>query len=1365
MTTPNNVSSSAEIDAAERAERAAQNAAFDEQQKAAQEFAQAYESDKPGGGFTAAQLADYARRGVTPDALAQASAEAAAAQTALAGRLAAREITLDAAAAELGAETAEAAAVEAIQAQQETAAGQADQRRVDAEAKLESAGLLTRDEAGNVVGVDAARAVRTPGIGEGPLIDLGFSDDQIGQAKRQSAAQVRLERPAYQAVTADGQTVVSPALAVAQGANPLLLVEAGYAAPETAQALSDLKAARLLTPAGEVDIAEANRLGQLETVRAAGVPDETIAGVLFQRQAAEVEAAQAQADFAAQQAQAQADYEARLGQLEPYRDAEGYRLHEAVRALPEEFLSEFFSREDIEQARRDSAALMQPVPPPVQGFGPEPEFTRGELEFEASQTPQAVALRQLAPYAAPEGGYYLDQAARDLPAAVLIDARFDAEQVDAALERNAQSDALAAQEARREALAETPTIAPETTAVGRFGRVPTPLPVPVALSPYLTSPTDVDLARASADGLNALLIESGLLTPDKAQAEQGRGLYLPTAQELREKGTLPTYVSEILQGEALISPQAVNWALSLKKLDGVVYRIGPNDDVFIDSTQDETYKAALKRQLRDSAFALGYAYLPGISGVADLALNWRKTGPVGRAVNIALTATPLALRGPGIAAAARGAGLSPTGERIAGALSRGAPSAAQRPLARAVGAIGDIVTAEFKPALDIAIDARQFARPVTAITDIFHPKAVPLSAVELNRHTLKFPAATLGETAEEVFAARERLTRGVGQAGLAQASVSVPGSQGLQVTTVTPRPISQELGGAYVSSTPDARAWWIEWLGPKKGLTVTEQRLPSGQVKPPQEQGVFAVPGGSATRFSEKAASAAPRQFAAKELETLADALGGASKEPIRAINVFADAGLNRKAVDTRKFYPSRSTVEFEAKYPVGTDIPPPSQTLRVRDVNGEWVQLNIIGGKLSPAQIVKLKLVGNAQAFKDLFASPVNRRATAAMNAAIDAADDVLVARSAVNGAKNARSVNALRREADSLRRSLDTTRAQIGAARAAGKLLDAARRELDAADVGRRLELAERRLVAAERAREQGRAALPELERSLRDALGVFERRLETARALAVADIRLERVGLYAGREDIGRELARAGIADTRPIRTAAELRDEATLPRADAPDAGRGDTPRAPDGPDSPRIATPTRTPPESPRLPPEMATPRQPEPPRQGTPRVGPPIAPTPRTPPPPPRVPDEPGGRIVLPPVPSGKDSPTPEPDKKRRLDNILVVGVHQGLWEPAVNLETGEVTYYADLKQVPNIPDARESFTVLKRGPGDPKTRIVDMGVVDAVFRPVEKGGVNYVADHGARKRGNARAKAKRQTKKQARQQRKAALQATTMRG
>ena len=103
-----------------------------------------------------------------------------------------------------------------------------------------------------------------------------------------------------------------------------------------------------------------------------------------------------------------------------------------------------------------------------------------------------------------------------------------------------------------------------------------------------------------------------------------------------------------------------------------------------------------------------------------------------------------------------------------------------------------------------------------------------------------------------------------------------------------------------------------------------------------------------------------------------------------------------------------------------------------------------------------------------------------------------------------------------------------------------------------------------------------------------------------------------------------------------------------------------------------------------------------------------------------------------------------------------IIGYHEGITELVVNTRTGEyqfVTRPDDVESIPNLPNARESYTILAYEPGQPMPKIViDRGVVDAIVRPQarsgNRGGLDYVPDYGERAKGRQRKAAKKQAKR-----------------
>lgn len=1548
MTTPN-TSSSAELDAAERAEQSAKIAASVEAQKAAQEFAEQYRSDAPGGGFTPAQVEEFRRRGVGMDTLTRYAGAAAQAQTDLARQLAAREITLDEASQRYGAAAAEQAAQEAIQARQETPYGQADQRRINAEAQLDAAGLLTRDEAGNLGGIDAARAVRTPGIGEQPLIDLGLTDAQIEAAKAQSAAQIQLDRPLYQ----DSAGQFSLGLAVARGVDESVLRGAGYP-PQAVEAYGRILDAGALTPEGLIEpIAAYRALGE-SPLLAAGLSLEDVAAIRQQ------EAAQAQAEQAA--AQRQYDYQQGLALLDGYREPSGeYRLNEAVRELPTDFLSQYFPLDAIEQAQqaslqearrsgyaaravynpegsvmlvesldagltpqelvlltgdvaavneaaayrrqRDAGLLPLPVPGAgIQGLGP--EISQGELEFERAQTPQAQALRRLGAYEQRGGGYDLDAIVRDLPVDVPLTAGFTAEQVDAALERNAHADALRAQAERRES--QPPTIGPRMTAISGIQPpydeqpgVPRPRVLPTALLAYTVSPTEVDIPRASSAGLNDTLLAAGLLTRDKAKAAAGEGIYLPTVQELLDKGTFPNFALELFPSDSVTAAQL---AATLRKLDGVVYQVQPNNQVRVYVTQDPEYKDVALRQ-GTMALALGAAGIGGaigglggglivagggapanIVGGLDLRSSWSRLSPTERAIYGALLGASVAGDAIVAAPAARASVAYLRGFRGAAA-EVAAFASSPRQAAGIARATTDPTNIKFSIPLTSAADAAQrnqlaelrrvltqdtafeppFHRPAgPSITTKVEPFEPPKSAIGGPRpvanpvELVVNPAAP--ETATAIAAAQAQLRsirnqvvtvfeQSIAQKALAQTArnVAESGVKGVVVREVLPRALSRaekpvvELvkklrEAAFLDSLeaaskgPSRRALGTRALATKEGVAApTESRVAAmlerylkarGSRLDPEKEELLAdlvetiglgrkeaelvidgqrvrVPAGEALSPGEipdyvsrlenflarhpDIAAAASRPLEGKEIQKAASdyikALRRqgvkATRETLTLARPDPDAPLPRLntvvlespneaftptigrqltgGTDARLYGASLAPMPDELKIWYGFDplpfsirLPAASRAVaalppgvpQATRLPTQLAQHEVMfGGAVTPESLARQQETLPGQEplgfalppeFRPRPDTPATPTVTRERQ---DLADFVrtLQERPAARAVTQTRTATAAPNTLEELiKRAPAKTLEELGIKTEAGGP-------------------APRRAPATPLERQR---ATPPPERQ----------QVKTQERERVDDEQLRRLFETPRKGTPGVTSPKSPAPTETPTKTPEQTRQrepqrtrerETTTTRAPERQRPRAPTPgRTRQREPQPeittmRVPTPTptriRTPWETPE-----PTPRPvPVPFPQPEPDLRQPPAP-PRQPPKPPKPPDTPAPRRPEAPTRQRPDLGLPDDEEDyRQGDAILIVGWRQGLFEPVVNLETGAVIYPRDIAAIPNIDDARASFTPLKFGKGNPKPRKIDMGVVDAIVKPVRKDGLSYRPDYDQRRK----AKAKRQPK------------------
>lgn len=1362
--------SSLELDIIEQQRRAEQRAAQEAALAAAQEFQEAYRSDQPGGGLTPGQAELFAQRGVSPDTIARytgyqtgVAQSQAAGRSTLAQQFAQGQITLEQASQQYGAAAAEKAAQEAIQARQTGIAAQSEQRAIEAEAALDNAGLIVRDTNGVIVGIRTSQAVRI--LGEQPLIDIGLSDAQIAQAKRESARELRLDRPAYQGAMGE----LDAGLAIARGANPLDLVAQGFD-PSQMQALSDLRQLRLLDNAGQINISEANRLGQLELVRAAGVPDEFLAQTLFAGQAAQ-----------ARQAAVQAGIAERLGFLEAYRLPSGqYDLSAAVRDLPTDFLLEFFSQDAIEAAQQgnvtadlantDAIAL-------VQGLGPEPEYSRGELEFAASQDPEALrfqaAVDAVAPYANTDGTFRLDDAARDLPVGILIDRGFAAEDIDAALERNAQLDALTAQAQRRAALPLTAE-----------------LPVPTASGIPLAQP---EFVGPRSTGAGNIWQRIGLVASDEYRRERAA------------EGALRTDEAKRAESEVLLQ----------------AFGVDPREATIIANSDDPVIQEVIKSDL------LGYVPVVGVT------YNWQRLSPAERAFQIALdTATILSLvGGPTLKglSAARAARTLPEINRAAtlvrtqdAALTRYVQSAAiatpeleapvrslatastryANDIARIAALEKDLAAAETRAIRGAAATGRDvsrtYAQEVTAIQDALeNAKTSAIQGeVELLNAGDDFynQALKLGPRADDPLLRQELRDSLSGLPRAIRANVQ----EELLPVTLKQRVIESP-PAQMIAETSPARIADL-----KQRVATVSQRLDAARQRYPTDPGRWADI--SADKLSIEAQLIEAQRGGLAQMGRDVQSLKFEATALRNASRTAATAG-ERLAILTRLADVDNQYQALRQQFL--TRLRDLEDTLEGRGLNwdfdtgGPRAPLPTGGGSVITAPSAPAVIAPRGYSFQEfrpqlLQAADISAQRAQAFLTPGEIAVALELGRAIPAGYTGDLQGIALTRE----QRELEQGRIE-GAVEAPERTeppvikpeprrTPGPRRVAPTTPPRRAPEPPPEPVIVEPPTREPARPfvvpAAPEIVplRPLEPAIGVpivepLPAPLRVIRTIpAGPEPTPAREPLPFVRPSIEPQVApstrpapppggqpgpQPGIAPatrpaTRPSLQPDEfpqvapfvLPDNQTVTVA-VPQPDRFVSP-APFGMTRQELAPFTQ--PFQARLPQPQPQPfpaPAPFPMRQFQPALQP--MPQVRTFLQPRRI-TETGVPFLRPPR-QGKagrlgklrlNLPDLPQFKTRKGDRILIVGWRQGLFEPIVNLETGRVIYPRDVAEIPNIEDARESFTVLVRGKGNPRSRKLDMGVTDAFVKP-ELRGLSFRADKAEANKGRAKKrqrKAKRET-------------------
>lgn len=204
------------------------------------------------------------------------------------------------------------------------------------------------------------------------------------------------------------------------------------------------------------------------------------------------------------------------------------------------------------------------------------------------------------------------------------------------------------------------------------------------------------------------------------------------------------------------------------------------------------------------------------------------------------------------------------------------------------------------------------------VESIARPKMLPITALEIREHIVKIPVGQIGK-ASNAKVARDKLF----DAGV----VELDG----QKIALTKTALQDTVAGVGVHAGPDMRAYM-------NGAIVKQGR----------EGGLYLAPN-LHSRF------------------TVASAFGDMPKGGIPGAIIITDPEILHRMRPTDKVY--RNAVEMEKRLEPGEVLPRPSQMLFTRRPDGTRLALLVIGPKLSPAQITRLKVLGAKDVVRDIFA------------------------------------------------------------------------------------------------------------------------------------------------------------------------------------------------------------------------------------------------------------------------------------------------------------------------------------------------------------------------------------------------------------
>jgi len=350
-----------------------------------------------------------------------------------------------------------------------------------------------------------------------------------------------------------------------------------------------------------------------------------------------------------------------------------------------------------------------------------------------------------------------------------------------------------------------------------------------------------------------------------------------------------------------------------KKMDAV---LKANDDA------TEAWKAKYGKSEKDIVKEAGIQVAEMVVPGVYVARNWNKMSGGEKALNIVLDALSFVpVVGGSVKAAATGAKTVGTAGRVA-RLSAAGKAVGKEIVSQAV--------AEVRAPIDILIDPlAPIESGIKSVREIgenlLHPRKIPEAVITTSNGTVRL------RVSETTGAKEAKEIRDTMMTLAAKGEKPVVEVNGVQYE-LSRSPLMKETGGGLAHATPMGEAF-------ETGLTVTTK-----PGMPTAEQGLF-VANEPLPKFTETSA------------------FGKAGEKPYIYI---VSPETAKKAISSEKVY--RGTTEMELKFPVGTKLPPPKQTLFTR-IGPEGTVVKIgLEKPLTLKQIYKLKALSLIEDIKQPF-------------------------------------------------------------------------------------------------------------------------------------------------------------------------------------------------------------------------------------------------------------------------------------------------------------------------------------------------------------------------------------------------------------
>ena len=669
--------------------------------------------------------------------------------------------------------------------------------------------------------------------------------------------------------------------------------------------------------------------------------------------------------------------------------------------------------------------------------------------------------------------------------------------------------------------------------------------------------------------------------------------------------------------------------------------------------------------------------------------------------------------------------------------------------------------------------AKAFVDPL----EIVIPKKIPLAAVEVKTNTIRIPGTTvhapspftiaipkdlltdigLGAKAKKgavyledipdlaarqriasLMEARDLVTKAAVKGDDAKAIFNV--GEGLAEVKIKAPALQKTTGEAAVHSTDDLRGFILDDVvaaGSEGGLFVAEGA---------KSRFVKGAATGKKT-LEEKLLAAETKGYDPAPIQKIIDAVktGQLPDKPMPGSLVIRDEKLLDTLTGSNKLW--QGNAEVELVIPDGTVIPKVSQLIHTRLADGTRAHIAVVGKPFTPAELVKLKIVGAKETVTGMFGR-VGKVSKVDSKAATKASTSMTTA---VTEGRKAESLTIAANKASDAGEA--TKAAQL--TREAGDAADASRRAADIANEYAGMRFAARVRPAAVYTGDQDISA------GFR-AVDEGSKYLETGRGPVVRD-RPSALEYRQSRQELDALTTRGQIDVTSAVRIGVpnDVLIRGGVPAAAIRDAidGLRTNPRTLDPvvvrPDRPNdIELPTRKAQEDlnrerERVADVLKNTPIPIPRDVFKPRMEPPDDIPPRRPPdeppddiPPRRPPDEPPDDIPPrrpPDDPRRRDNGVPRPPStpvtpvkyklpggrslKRGLFPVEVTWP-QGVVQITRDLITGETTYKA---RTPDKTTPEEGFRVSRTGRTRPRLQVLDMGQTDAL---VSK---DYISFRGSR--------------------------------